>query len=113
VVGAALSIISTIIGGGIISVPFAMTVPGLVRGLEINLVLILVMMFCVHLYLEVRDRFGFETIFELCFMSFGRSSVFMINTLVAFVIFGILTLYLLLFSRISISLVKPLLDEIA
>ena len=42
-------------------------------------------------------------------MSFGRKSVFMINILIAFVIFGILTLYLILFSRISISLISPLL----
>lgn len=50
---------------------------------------------------------GFSSISELSYICFGRASVFMINFLIAFVIFGILTLYMLLFSRIAISLVEP------
>ena len=41
---------------------------------------------------------------ELCYMCFGRSSVYVINLLIAFVIFGILVLYMILFSKISMSL---------
>ena len=47
---------------------------------------------------------GFESISELSYVCFGTSSVFIINLLIAFVIFGILTLYLILFSRITTSL---------
>ena len=108
IIQAALSIISTIIGGGIIPIPYAMYAPGFQWGLQIHMILICIMVFCTHLYIEARDRIGFETISELCYMCFGRSSVFMINLLVAFVIFGILTLYLLLLSRISISMISPL-----
>ena len=110
VVGAALSIISTIIGGGIISIPYAMTAVGFKTGILIHVIMIILMMFCTHLYISARDYLKFDTISELCFMCFGRSSVFMINALVAFVIFGILTLYMLLFTKISLSLVTPLLS---
>jgi len=37
-------------------------------------------------------------------MCFGRSSIYLINILIAFVIFGILILYMILFSNISLSL---------
>jgi amino acid permease len=114
VFGAALQVISTIIGGGIISVPYAMTTAGFYNGLLVNMMIIGIMLFCTHLYLGARDMLGFNSISELSYKCFGRSSVFIINLLVAFVIFGILTLYLILFADISISLVAPLLgSEIA
>ena len=54
-----MSVISTIIGGGIISVPYAMSAPGFVHGIQINLCILVFMVFCTHLYLEARDRLGF------------------------------------------------------
>ena len=88
-----------------------MTAPGFKIGIMINVFIIGSMMFCTHLYISSRDIMGFESISELSYMSFGRSSVFIINILVAFVIFGILVLYLILFSKISLSLIVPLLGE--
>lgn len=102
--GVAISIVSTIIGGGIVSVPYAMTAAGLLNGVIINVVILSLVMFTTHLYLKARDILGYDSISELSYICFGRSSVFIINILIAFVIFGILTLYLILFSRISISL---------
>lgn len=101
----AISIVSTIIGGGIVSVPYAMTAPGLANGILINTVIMILIMFTTHLYLSARDILGYDSISELSYICFGRVSVFMINILVAFVIFGILTLYMILFSRITLSLV--------
>ena len=105
--GASLAIISTIIGGGIISVPYAFTAPGFSNGLVINLAIIGFMLFTTYFYLKSKDYLGFSSISELSYICFGRASVFMINFLIAFVIFGILTLYMLLFSRIAISLAEP------
>ena len=107
VFGASLAIISTIIGGGIISVPYAFTAPGFSNGLVINLIIISFMLFTTYLYLKSKDYLGFSSISELSYICFGRASVFMINLLIAFVIFGILTLYMLLFSRIATSLAEP------
>jgi len=97
--------VSTIIGGGIISVPYAMTAPGLVNGIMINLAIMVVMLITTHFYLVAKDILGYESISELSYVCFGRSSVFIINILVAFVIFGILTLYMILFAKISESLI--------
>lgn len=104
VVGAALSIISTIIGGGIISIPYAMTTNGILYGAGIHLVTLVFLMFTAHLYLSAKDMYDVPSFSELCYMCFGRSSIYLINLLIAFVIFGILILYMILFSKISISL---------
>ena len=85
-----------------------MTTAGFASGLLVNILIISLMMFCTHLYLAAKDSLGYASISELSYMCFGRASVFIINILVAFVIFGILTLYLILFADISISLVGPL-----
>lgn len=105
--GASLAIISTIIGGGIISVPYAFTAPGFANGMVINLTILCFMLFTTYFYLKAKDYLGFSSISELSYICFGRASVFVINFLLTFVIFGILTLYMLLFSRIAISLAEP------
>lgn len=81
-----------------------MTVAGLPTGILMNLLVIAVVMFCTHLYLKARQLLGLESLSELCFVSFGRTSIYLINALIAFVIYGILVLYFVLFSRICISL---------
>ena len=91
--------------------PYAMTTAGFTSGLLVNMIIIALMMFCTHLYLEAKDLLGYSSISELSYMCFGRASVFIINIMVAFVIFGILTLYLILFADISISLVGPLIGN--
>ena len=103
---ATLSFISTIIGGGIISVPYAATTAGMRFGVLINFIILAVLLFATHLYLRVRYFYGFASLSELLFISFGRSSVFLINALLAFSCFNILVLYFVLFSKISLSLVE-------
>jgi len=44
-------------------------------------------------------------------MCFGKTSVYVINLLIAFVIFGILTLYMILFANISKSLLPASFKE--
>lgn len=104
VIDAALSIVSTIIGGGIISIPYAMTTNGILMGAGIHLVTMTFLMFTAHLYLKSKEMYDVASFSELCYMCFGRSSVYLINILIAFVIFGILILYMILFSNISLSL---------
>ena len=84
--------------------PYAMTAPGLNNGLVINIFTIVVMMISAHLSLTVKDRLGYDSISELSYLCFGRASVFIINSLISIVIMGVLTLYMILFSKIVISL---------
>ena len=84
--------------------PYAMTAPGLNNGLVINIFTIVVMMISAHLYLTVKDRLGYDSISEISYLCFGRASVFIINSLISIVIMGVLILYMILFSKIVISL---------
>lgn len=103
--------VSTIIGGGIASVPYAMTVAGFNVGIFVNLAIILVVLFCSHLYLKASEALQLSSFSELCYINFGRSSIFMINGLIAFVIYGVLTLYFILFSKICITLAIELTQQ--
>lgn len=103
-----LSVVSTIIGGGIASVPYAFTVAGLGTSILVNIIIIAIVMFCTHLYLVSAKEKMLHSFSELCYVTFGRSSIFLINGLIAFVIYGILTLFFILFSRICISIAEEI-----
>jgi hypothetical protein len=62
------------------------------------------MLIATHLYLTVKDKLGYDSISELSYLCFGRASVYMINLLISFVIMGVLILYMILFSKIVISI---------
>ena len=73
-------------------------------GIYINIFAIFLMLIATHLYLTVKDKLGYESISELSYLCFGRSSIYMINMLISFVIMGILILYMILFSKIVTSI---------
>lgn len=99
-----MAITSTIIGAGIISVPYAMIVNGIWIGVAINLSVMVFMLFCAYLYMKARDMYQIESFSDLCYMGFGKRSIYVVNCMVALIIFGIMILYLIFFSRICISL---------
>lgn len=67
-------------------------------GIIIHCTTIAFLMFTSHLYLSSKDMYDVQSFSELCYMCFGRSSIYVINLLIAFVIFGILILYMILFA---------------
>jgi amino acid permease len=85
-------------------VPYAITAPGIKAGIWINVFAIFLMLIATHLYLTVKDKLGYDSISELSYLCFGRYSVYMINLLISFVIMGVLILYMILFSKIVISI---------
>ena len=84
--------------------PYAITAPGIKAGIWINFFAIFLMLIATHLYLTVKDKLGYDSISELSYLCFGRASVYMINLLISFVIMGVLILYMILFSKIVISI---------
>jgi len=116
---ATLALIASIVGGGIICIPYAMTAAGFINGAIINLITIAILIYCTHLYIRAMDMFGLRSISELCYMCFGRYSVYMINGLLVFVFFGYLVMFQILFSNLATSVVlhsglispKGLVDE--
>ena len=80
-------------GGGIVAIPYALTTAGLVNGFIINLLVITMIMICCYLYIRAMDMLQLKTISELCYLSFGPKSIYVINGLMSFVIFGFIVLF--------------------
>ena len=104
--GTTLAIISTIMGGGIVSIPFAFSVAGPVIGISIQIAVCGAMGISCILYLQTRNilrcKTSFSVISNICL---GPISGIILNSLLVFAIFGIMCLYMILFSEISISLI--------
>ena len=58
--GAALAFISTIIGAGIVSLPYALYEAGYVLGVSLHLIMIVILVVSTHLLLKTKDNLGFE-----------------------------------------------------
>ena len=101
----ALSIVSTVMGCGIVSVPYSYATAGFTIGLSVQVVVVCALFVSVHYYLEAKRIMNCETTFSgLAYACLGSSSGIVLNLLIAIAIFGILTLYMILFSRIAISI---------
>lgn len=102
----ALAIISTIMGGGIVSIPYAYAVEGIGIGITIQICVITAIWISCILYLQTRLILRCNTTFgEIASLCLGSVSGIVLNLLIVFAIFGIMALYMILFSEIAISLV--------
>ena len=91
-------------GGGIVSIPYAFACVGFVNGFLIQCCIVVAALFSTHLYLGARSLLKSEYSFsDIAFKTIGSMSSLMLNILVALAIFGILTLYMILFAKIAIS----------
>jgi amino acid permease len=103
--GTALAIISTTMGGGIVSIPYAFAAAGFMRGLMIQMCIVCFALISTQLYVSTRNLLGSEYSFsDIAHKSIGRKPGMMLNVLIALALFGVLTLYFILFSRIAISI---------
>ena len=106
VFGTTLTIVSTILGGGIVSIPYAYAVVGTFTGVAIQVGVCIAIYISCTLYLKtksiLRCSSSFDVIANLCLASV---SGILLNLLLMFAVFGIMTLYVLLFAKICLSLV--------
>ena len=104
--GTALAIISTIMGGGIVSIPYAYAVEGIATGMTVQVCVISAIYVSCVLYLQTRLILRCSTSFgEIANLCLGSISGIILNSLIVFAIYGILALYMILFSEIAISLI--------
>ena len=105
VCGTSISLISVIIGGGVVSVPYSYTTVGYEFGVAFQIFVMACMLFSCKLYLETRQRLRCKSSFaDIASQCVGDISSLGINFLLAFCIFGILNLYMILFSSIALAL---------
>ena len=92
-------------GGGIVSIPYAFAVEGIVVGLSVQIMVIAAIFVSCRLYLSTRTMLSCRTDFgEIAAKCLGPISGIVLNTLLVFAIFGIMALYMTLFAEIFISL---------
>jgi len=103
VVESTLSLISCIIGAGIVSIPYALTASGIYNGICLNIGVICVLMFASHLYIKSMEYLKLSSISELCYMSMGKTSIYIVNAFFVFIFFGVLIMYNVLFSNVAVS----------
>ena len=110
---AGLALLSVIIGGGIVGIPFAMFHTGIPFGIILNILVCLAGVYTVHLYLRTKDLSPVyvESLFELGFVTMGVSSIYLFSVLILLSGVGLLMLYFIVFSKISASLAKQIQDE--
>ena len=76
---ATMALISCIMGCTLVSVPYSMTITGYVNGIIINLLVITLLMFATHLYIQAMDVFKIRNISELCYVSMGHKSIYYVK----------------------------------
>ena len=76
-----LAILSTIIGGGIVSIPYAFVGIGIPFGILLNILGVIVTIFSMDLYLAAKDLIPDKpkSYYEIGYMTLGRGSIFMVG----------------------------------
>ena len=93
-------------GGGIVSIPYAYSVAGITVGISVQLCVIVAIWISCILYLQTRTILRCNTSFSvLANQCLGSVSTYVLNMLLVFAVFGIMALYMILFSEIAISLI--------
>ena len=96
--------LSTGMGCGIISVPYAMTVVGLQFGITMTLMGAGFLFIGVYLYMKAREVYKIDAHSDLSYMCFGQKGVYISNLLIAFVIFMDMIMFLMIFADVSVAL---------
>lgn len=108
VFGAMLTIVGTIIGGGIVGIPFATLQTGIWLVLAVHALNFVWGLYSVHLLLEAKNISGLASFSELGFYCFGRASIFIINGLIVLAQCGMPIVYFMIIGDIG----HGLLDKI-
>lgn len=103
---ASMSALSTIIGGGIVGLPFAFYNLGFIVGFIVEFLFLYLTRLSCQVYLASKDLIPgkLDSMYEIGFMVTGRSSIFIISTIIAINSFGLMLIYFNIFSKISQSI---------
>mmetsp|Transcript_23503 Transcript_23503/g.31502 ORF Transcript_23503/g.31502 Transcript_23503/m.31502 type:complete len:199 (+) Transcript_23503:242-838(+) len=100
--------LSAIIGGGIVGIPFAMIHTGIPLGLLLNIAVASAGCYTGSLYLTCKDLSPtyVESLYELGFVTMGRVSIYIMSSIILFTGVGCIMIYFIVFGDISASLAK-------
>ena len=105
---AGLALLSAIVGGGIVGIPYAMFHTGIPLGVGLNIGVALAGWYTGSLYLRVKDLSPtyVESMYELGFVTMGVASIYLISALILIAGVGCIMIYFIVFSQISVSLAQ-------
>ena len=108
-----LALLSAIIGGGIVGIPYAMFKTGIILGLILNVVFAMTTIFSARLYLRCKDisPMYVESLYELSYIVIKRAGIFLFATVVLISGTGCIMIYFIVFGDISASLVQKIQGE--
>lgn len=113
-IGAALALVSTVVGGGIVGLPFAFYYTGIGAGLLLLFLMGIQTVYSVKLYLAAKDFLpgSPESLFEIGYILFKRNSIFYICTIIILNSFGLMLIYFIVFGDTLSSLMQNLSNSV-
>jgi len=110
---AGLALLSAIVGGGIVGIPFAMFHTGIPLGIVLNFCVALAGWYTGNLYLKVKDLSPtyVESMYELGYVTMGVCSIYLFSALILLSGIGCIMIYFIVFSNISSSIAGQIQDE--
>ena len=108
--GAALTILSTTIGGGIVALPSAFYQTGLILGPSLVVIMAVQTTFSSVIYLEAKDLIPGkpESLFEIGYVLFKRPSIFGVCGIIIFNSFGLMLVYFIIFGDTFKTIIRNL-----
>lgn len=105
---------STIIGGGIVGIPYAFYYLSLEVGLTVVAAMAFQTVLSVKIYLEAKDLIpgSPESLFEIGFILFKRRSIFFVCFIIIFNSLGLMLIYFIVFGDTMSSVVSDLSENI-
>ena len=110
---ASLALLSAIVGGGIVGVPFSLLHCGIPLGVFLNFAFAVLAYFASVLYLKSKDMVPVhvESLYELGFVSAGVASIYFISITMMIAGFGVMMIYFIIFGDISGSIAAAILKD--
>mmetsp|Transcript_21710 Transcript_21710/g.26741 ORF Transcript_21710/g.26741 Transcript_21710/m.26741 type:complete len:255 (-) Transcript_21710:953-1717(-) len=107
IVQGCLAILSTCVGGGIVSIPLATYNLGVPLALFLQILVIIMTHLTSHMYLSIKDLVPDkpESLYEIGYMISGRGSIFWLCSIFLFNSFGLCLLYFIVFGDTAATMV--------
>lgn len=105
--GASAALLSTIIGGGIVGIPYAMYLSGIPVGLIINVICFALSYLSTYLFMETKKKSDvpIKTLYEFGYVTIGKSSIYYIAFLSIVQTVGFVMIYFIVFGDLLGSIV--------
>ena len=105
---ATLALLSTIIGGGIVGIPYAMYHTGIPFGIILNFLVMMACWYSCKLYLSAKHLVPVyvESLYEIGFVTLGRASIFLISTILVVSSAGLMMIYFIVFGDTFASIIR-------